>query len=128
MPQIESYKTVVISGHYGNNVIPINIEFEPDEVIVKTLSAFNGDTGNPNSGMLLLRTDLCKDSILAHIPLNEVTYQVINTPFLLRKPVNDVYFFSLTDITGALPEDIATFDFQLALTLQFIKYKSNFLS
>ena len=124
--EIDIYKTVTVSGHMGNNTNSftsnINIEFIPDEIILKYVAKYDNDNA---AGDLLnvIYTDLIDNNIIFSYPNSTALYEMCNTPFRNFKQIQGLYTFKVTQINGALPANYAAFDTTISMTLLFVKYK-----
>lgn len=138
--EIENFKTVIVKGVMVNNApffnSNVNVEFIPDEVVIKRISIQDADADNAD-GMFFINTDMVFPNIIhSYAPMysynNEGTPILVNyycdncqpnTRFKITQPMNSLFKFWITDINNAPPKNSATFSMGLALTLEFIQYK-----
>jgi len=119
---------IVFNSYYNNASFSrdINIEFIPDEVVLKNVSINN--IGYENSDhMLFLRSNLIPGSpILFSFPNLSMYNEALDIPFRLKSPVNGTYNFNFVTILGKPPSQalIPYFSIEIAFTLLFIKFKS----
>jgi hypothetical protein len=126
MNEIETYKTFTLKGNLYQTTdfcYDINIEFVPDEIVLKYLTAYDEDTATKES-ILTIMTDLIDGHIIASIPKATAFHESYNIPFNNNKrPIQGCYNFSFRAIDGSNPVNSATFDMDIAMTLVFIKWK-----
>ena len=100
----------------------INIEFQPDKVILKYITITNK---NPNEtpGILLLCSNLIPNQSLISIP-NSIHYsESVDIPFKTHGPINSSYDFYLRTMGNrSINKNFANIMF--SLTFIFIKYKN----
>src|SRR4051794_21396034 len=92
----------------------MNVDFEPDEVIVKGIN-YNPVAAEP--GVTLLYCDLVQDNIGSFF---QDFYVKPDLVFQLNKPVRGLYTFQIRDIAGTLHARTG----DLGLHLSFVKYKA----
>lgn len=118
--------------YYGNLSYPHNIlnkdiyiEFKPDEVVLKYITINNPDYANCPKLMKLNTNMLQKNRTLITFPSVEVFNESVDIPFSSNLNVNGNYYFSILDQNNLAPANTSTFKMYLAITLLFIKFKSN---
>jgi len=129
MTEIVNYKTITVTGYMGNNensfTSDINLDFQPDEVVVK-LIIFDNAINVITDRIYIIKTDLIDNNILAPLEAATGFIQPINIPYKINKSINGQYTFSIWNYDGSEPDDIADFEVALGITLTFIKYKTPF--
>lgn len=127
MKIIENYETVDVLLTYGNNVsslsYEINLDFIPDEMILKNVSKFDNNNGVTSDQMILFKTDLVNAPVFCHFPKTSSFHETYDIPFKMNKPIRGNYRFYFTKMNGDDPNNITTFDTKMAFTLLFLKYK-----
>lgn len=138
--EIENFKTVIVKGVMVNNApflnFNLNIEFNPDEVIIKRISLQDADADNADS-IWFINTDMVFPNVIhSYAPM--YTYDNAGTPILVNyycdncepntrfkitQPMNSLFKLWITNIFNAPPKNVATFSMAIALTLEFIQYK-----
>eukprot|EP00732_Lithocolla_globosa_P007934 Lithocolla_globosa_v1_NODE_10670_length_578_cov_2468.967495.p1 type:complete len:139 gc:universal NODE_10670_length_578_cov_2468.967495:85-501(+) len=132
---IKNFKTLTFSAQINDLTDQdatfskqINLEFIPDEIILKNVSLYNYDintTAQYYSKMFLLKSSLLSDNggVLASIPHSTAYHEQYHISFKNNSPINGTYSFTLTDIFGAKPGGGANYNTFISLTLMFVKYK-----
>lgn len=136
MPEVELFKTVSLSLFFNVGEISpyqinstscyadINIQFIPDEVIIKNISVRDNNTdGDDAQPIYLITSDLLNDPVMFHFPLAETFHEMLNIPFLLKKQISGKYIFRILSVHMTEPDNKATFNMFCVLTLLFVKYK-----
>ena len=124
--EIEIYKTITVSGNIGNNANTfsayINVEFIPDEIILKYVAKYDDDQAA--SDLLdIISSDLIDNQVIFSYPSSMALYEMCNTPFRNQKPIQGLYTFTITQIDGSLPSNFASFNSFYSFTFLFVKYK-----
>ncbi len=123
MPVIEEHKNVIISFGGGSDTFscPINIDFVPDEVIVKGISSFIDNT----SGVLtVIKTDLINEQFLGFYNDANTVSSVAGAVFTLKKPIRGTYTFKLLSITSGVNQyALIAGGADLCIHLDFVKYR-----
>ena len=106
IPKVKNERTLIICGQFLNtNQIPdqftanINIEFQPDEIILKHVAFSDLDTANADP-ICLVRTDLIDNHFLFALPNVVDASDYCDTHFRNTKPINSTYTFKLTNFLG----------------------------
>lgn len=128
MNEIETYKTLTIALRLEDNKNSfsrdINIEFIPDEIILKNMNWCNAQATNEIPYKLI--TNLIDgDGVIGTLPKITVTtsfHDSYNIPFRNSRPINGTYLFEIKDYTNA-PISVSTENRFLSFTLVFIKWK-----
>lgn len=130
IPEIEVVKTTTIYGYLNNNETSFNydiyVDFIPDEIILKYISRYDeAENAAPGTSdaMILIRSTLIDNEVLASIPRCAAFHESYNIPFQAKKSIRGTYSFDITSVTGTLPINVAAFDTYIACTLLFVKYK-----
>lgn len=121
-----NYKTVAITATCGNNVTSfssfINLEFVPDEIILKYVCRTDADTANSDP-LTLLRSNIIGNNIMYAFP-DVANYD--NTPLLrfktIGQPIPNTANFEFVTISGGTPSNKSTYDTKIVMMLEFIKY------
>lgn len=125
--EVETYKTVFINNKFEANqksfTKNINVEFLPDEIIVKYLS-LNDDNVNIEYGMYTLKTNLVREDILICFPPASSFTTSLDIPFKNYDRINGTYSFTLNKIDNSEIDEMATMNLSLSLVLMFVKFKS----
>lgn len=142
MNQIINREIIVVSGSLadaGKLNFKLNLDFQPTEVIVKTISymALQTDEVDIQADLIYcVRTNLLQDRVIAHFPL-QLVYNIVgtnysynttyhgepNTTFLIRSNnVQGDYSFYIRDYNGGATLNAWTSS-ALAVTLEFIERK-----
>ena len=117
-----NFETTVISSTLAINQTVfseyINLEFIPDQVVLKTLSVLNASTQQPENYML--RSSLIDDKILLSVPDAGIVQETYNNPYKCQKPINSTFNFRLVKIDNTP----FTHDglLHISITLLFIKW------
>ena len=129
--KIELYKTVTIpliidNANGGTNISTlqqyINVEFQPDEVLLKTVSIFDGSA--QIDIMTYIKSDLIDNNILYAFMSADTINQYCGVPFRLsNKNINGYYNFTFTSYLGSTSEFCDQYNFVVVLVLVFIKYQ-----
>ena len=136
---IENYKTIHIpltflassQVMYSIN----NIEFNPDEMIVNSISVFDvSANGLQNAQIGLLKSSLVNNYVMASIPnynfanapAQYLPYSMkLDTSFKINTSVNSNYLFYLTDLDGSnFSQNTANLNVYVVIMVTFYKYKS----
>eukprot|EP00732_Lithocolla_globosa_P008231 Lithocolla_globosa_v1_NODE_11475_length_505_cov_8.326667.p1 type:complete len:151 gc:universal NODE_11475_length_505_cov_8.326667:25-477(+) len=144
---IKNFRTKTLTANFvtadGNTIDTlINLEFIPDEIILKCISVYDADNvdilGEPGEGgagttpivdktkMYHLRTNLISDNsgVLASFPLCKSYHESYHIPFKNTQPINGTYNFTVIDAQGGgLPVGGNNFNMHISITLMFVKYK-----
>lgn len=145
MPEIEKYKTVFIKQileNYDNFDYHIDIPFEVDEIVLKSIAISNyeiiaavpgtpGGTGyvpaqqqlSQSKLMTEIRTTLVPGNVLFCYPSIQVLNESYNIPFKLDKGngfINSTYNFKFIETNGT---DLTNHNVSIGMCLLFIKYK-----
>ena len=132
---IENFKTIIIPLNFGNNTTQVSytiqdLEFQPQEVILNSVSFYDGST-NPAStaSLLLLQTNLPLNSNnLVCLPGSGVTGVVkLDSYFKLStRNIGGSYNFTLYNAinNGNPSSSMNTFNYFVSLTLTFNQYKN----
>lgn len=114
MPVVEARKNVFVTCNESVNTFdfPINLEFTPDEVIVRSIVVQASA-----SEFSIIKTNLVSEGTLCISSDN--SYPSIGGTFTLNKPINGYYTFKVTDATGALQVLAGP----IVIQLEFVKYK-----
>ena len=125
--EIETYKTVMINNKFGNNQNSFNksiyVEFIPDEIVLKFISA-QDNNANDEEGSYLLRTNLVEPFDLISFPASSGYAESVDIPFRSTKPINSNYEFNLSKVDGGAIARLTTMNLSVSLTFLFIKFKS----
>jgi len=137
------FKTVTIDGSFtAANFVKftktINIDFQPDEMIVKMVSVAENDPQNGTGIIHKLNTNMVFPYTIFHYVHNKTVSDLASgatenyseahhsTP-KLRFKVNGIiqgnYDFWITDINNSIPANIGTYDTDIVITLEFVKYE-----
>jgi len=125
MKDIEDRVTVIISGVLATSTqfsSYISVPFVPDEVEIKSLT-WNAGVSTMMVG--LISTDLINgqyNNVILALPTQFTTIVPLCLNFPVKKTVLGNYRFWLTDAAGVATN---TATGQLAITLEFKKYKSH---
>ena len=138
MPEVELFKTVSVNLFFNieetspyqinstSCYADINIQFIPDEVIIKNISVRDNDINAAGAQPIyLITSDLLNDPVMFHFPLAQTFHEMLNIPFLLKKQISGKYVFRILSMNMIEPENKATFNMFCAITLLFVKYKNN---
>jgi len=118
MSDIETVKTIAIIGTAdasGTIICYINIDFIPDELIVKSVCYYNDFTEARTS---YIWSDLV-DGALCSVADYPVTYTP-QTRFTMKKNIRGDYVFRFLDANGQIK---TTLQGDLVIMLEFVKYK-----
>lgn len=140
----KNIKTVVVAGSMPNNTPElskfINVEFQPDEVIIKRISRWDNDEDNADT-VVLLNTDLVYPNTIytyaaeSNASLDDASPAIttyynrqgtndnVESVFKINGSVNSTYRFWFTRYDNAPVSNLASFDTRIAITLVFIEYK-----
>jgi len=124
----EMLNNIVFNSYYNNAsfTYDINVEFIPDEVVLKYVS-YNNISALNTDHMLFLRSNLIPGNpVLFSFPNASKYNEALDIPFKLKSPVNGSYNFNFVTILGKPPSMalIPYFSIEIAFTLLFIKFKS----
>ncbi len=113
------------SALYVNNTIPYrfnNINFIPDEVILRSISVANIDASNE---CFILSSNLVPNNIMgSHVVTNaQASNQNPQTVFTLGYPITGSYNFTLLDSNGNLTPTMN--NMVVTLCLEFVEYHKN---
>ena len=132
--KIDNYKTLVVYGNFPNNsnifTFDFNnlIEFVPDELCLNSVSFYDkSGTALNTSPICLLYSDIVNNYILCHLPNLEGIGNLtkLDSYFKITQPIQGTKTFTLKSITNDNPStSMNTFDYNVALTITFYKYKS----
>lgn len=139
---IENFRTMTIStfieeldtkpNYFDRD---INIEFVPDEIVLKTVSVYDSDTTTAvadKTKLFAIKSNLIYENanILFTFPLAENAFhEAYHVPFRNINNINGTYRFTLisADIDknpkGEVPLGGANFKMYISFTLLFIKYR-----
>ena len=93
----------------------LNLEFIPDEMIVKGMHFFKDGTNNT---VFTLSSNLVDYNIMCSFIETDI-YSNFNNVFQINKPVNGLYDFTINMVdTGSI-----VYNGSIAITLEFIQYK-----
>lgn len=106
-------KILFVNGTSDYNY-DINIDFEPDEMIVKSVNYINDGT---EALVDYVYSSLITDIICSIVDTKD-TYNPF-TSWSIKKPVKGIYRFSLIDVNNAAVSDRQGI---LSLHLEFVKY------
>jgi len=124
---VETHKTVFLNNKFDNNQKSfeknINVEFIPDEIIVKYITVKN-DNIVAEKGVYMLKTNLVRDEILISFPCRTTFTSSVDIPFKNYDRINGTYSFTLNKIDYSGIANLANMDLSLSLVLMFVKYKS----
>lgn len=124
MPVIEEHKNVLISysGTEDTFAVSINIDFVPDEVILKGITSYLDNTG---SGVVsVIKTDLVNEKFLGFFNDANTVSSVNDAVFTLKKPIRGTYTFQILSIgAGVNNYALYTTGADLSIHLDFVKYK-----
>lgn len=122
---IENYQSEVIFGNVtagdSSFTFTLNLPFQPDEFILKTISYTNPEATTTTSEIVYVRSDLVDNKIFFSTACTSYSQETWNTPFRNYKPVRGTYNFNLTTSSGA-PWTSDT-DLEIAITVLFLKWK-----
>jgi len=131
--EIENFKTEMINIHFVSKNIEhykINVEFAPDEIVLKYISIFDNDGANTRN-MYIIKSNLVEGGNLISLPgptdgTNTNYTESVDIPFNNRgRPISGTYEFSITEMDGTIPTNKDTIDYMMCLTFIFIKFKSD---
>jgi len=125
--EVETYKTVFINNKFENDENTfsknINVEFIPDEIVVKYICV-NDDNTNTETGIYTLKTNLIREEDLITFPAFHNFSQQVDIPFKNYDRINGTYSFKLGKLDETAIAELDTMDLSLSLVLLFVKFKS----
>ena len=129
MNEIETYKTITVTKVIPINTATftadINIDFIPDEIVLKNVSFFTGTSYDRS--FMLTSSLIGDDQILATLPKSSSFHESYNIPFKNSgRPIQGNYTFEIREFTKEL--FIKASVSYLSFTLVFIKWKTHRLS
>lgn len=106
--------------------VNLNLEFQPDTMVIEQVCIHNNDTGN-SPYLMTLNSDL----VSTHLNKNNLfaisnaidSSLLINTPFKISSPVNNLYRFSVVTLSGLVPDNYDTFDLSISFTMVFYEHE-----
>lgn len=106
----------------------IDIDFIPDEVIIKNIGFILPDPGDPDNAITSIYSDLVSDYIGSFSDVSSGNFITPHLVFTLRKPVRGIYrFFILSASSNGNNNDLEPYlrtgDF--ILHLEFVKYRTS---
>jgi hypothetical protein len=118
---IEVNQNVTISTVLNNVsswISPINVNFIPDVVIVRSI-LFSGGIDGTAPGAYIVSSNLCtqNNGILGSFTENFVTISQIS--YILKNPINGTHTFQILDTV----KNLAQITGDICINLDFIKYK-----
>ena len=133
---IKNYKTVIVTGTIGNNASSFNatidLSFQPDEVILRNVTIADNDADNADD-IILFNTDMFYPNPFYHYGgiLNDdgtntqygYRYNAEpNLKYQISKQIRGEFKFWVTQISNAVPTNIAGFDMVITFTFEFVEY------
>lgn len=122
-PKVKERKTIIIrgSGMAATFRQDINIQFVPDEVILRGICYYD-NTNAANSDIYTIKSSLINNEEIATFGRqeNNTTFQKMNSSFILRRPVQGSYYFTVIDFVN---DEIEGITFTMTLALEFIQYE-----
>ena len=117
MPEVELTKIISVSS-VADEVFrqTIDIDFIPDEMIVRSISYYNDGT---EGTVGYIWTDLVDGNILGTY-LDSITIHCPGTRFIIKKPIRGVYTFQMRNLQNEINLLIGG---ELLIILEFVKYK-----
>lgn len=120
MPRVTNRKNITIIQDQTGGSQPefkrtINIEFVPDELIVRCI-AYQNDSSEVNVGYIY--SDLVRDNILGSV-IDGKTFNNSNQVFTIGEPVHGIYTFSCRQADGSFDDAMAGVPM---ISLEFVKY------
>lgn len=123
MPTVEVRKNVMISFGGGADTFtcPINIDFIPDELIVRGITRWNGGSAQ---WLTVIATDLVQDRYLGFYNEAATDSSAIGATFTIGKQVKGTYTFQILEIlTGVNQYSLKSLAGDVCIHLEFVKYK-----
>ena len=139
---IDTLETVIVNNVYTTAKPSysqyINLEFQPDYMIVNQINYTNSGQNVANASfMMLLSSSIIGGDYLfsvsgagiasqiTAVPTNVVSNNyVLHTPFKITQPIRGSFTFNIVDVTGN-PVTATALNMALSFSLIFIKLKNN---
>lgn len=124
---IEVRKNILIARELDDSstfTATINIDFIPDEVIIKNIIFTLEDPDAAQNWNTSIYTDLVSDYIGSFSDAPSGNSVTPNLVFTLRRPINRLYNFSIQAVNAGGTMILYNRSGDLTLHLEFVKYKS----
>ena len=102
----------------------INVEFQPDKVILKYITITNNDYAT-TPPILFLQSSLIPNQNLISIPNSQHYSESVDIPFKIHGPINSYYDFSLRTLLNKSIPNASSITIFFSLTLIFVQYKKS---
>lgn len=118
-------KTVTIYGNMNAtnkiNTVINDVEFIPDIVKIKHIAKYDNDLANSDN-ILILKSELFDNKAMIGFSATASINLNLDITKKLNVPVRGSYDFWLVKYDNKAPTNLATFDTEISITLEFIKF------